>query len=62
VGWDGFRNGLPNAHINFGALVGGPTQPNDPSYVDLRSDYVSNEVAFDYIAGLAGAFARSVEL
>ena len=62
VGWDGFRNGLPNAHINFGALVGGPTQPNDTSYVDLRSDYVSNEVALDYNAGLAGAFARSVEL
>ena len=62
VGWDGFRNGLPNAHVNFGALVGGPTQPNDFSYVDLRSDYVSNEVAIDYNAGLAGAFARSVEL
>lgn len=62
VGWDGFRNGLPNAHIDFGALVGGPTQPNDTSYVDLRSDYVSNEVALDYNAGLTGAFARSVEL
>jgi endoglucanase len=62
VGWDGFRNGLPNAHINFGALVGGPTQPNDTSYVDLRSDYVANEVALDYNAGLTGAFARSVEL
>lgn len=62
VGWDGFNNGLPNAHINFGALVGGPTQPNDTSYVDLRSDYVSNEVAIDYNAGLAGAFARRVEL
>jgi endoglucanase len=62
VGWDGFRNGLPNAHINFGALVGGPSQPNDTSYTDLRSDYVSNEVALDYNAGLAGSFARSVEL
>ncbi len=62
VGWDGFRNGLPNAHINFGALVGGPTQPNDTSYNDVRSDYVSNEVALDYNAGLTGAFARSVEL
>jgi endoglucanase len=62
VGWDGFRNGLPNAHINFGALVGGPTQPNDFAYSDVRSDYVSNEVALDYNAGLTGAFARSVEL
>ncbi|WP_255002584.1 glycoside hydrolase family 9 protein [Cyanobium sp. HWJ4-Hawea] len=62
VGWDGFRNGLPNAHINFGALVGGPVRPDDMSYTDSRSDYVSNEVALDYNAGLAGAFARSVEL
>jgi hypothetical protein len=62
VGWDGFANGLPNAHINFGALVGGPTQADDFSYVDLRTDYVSNEIALDYNAGLAGAFARSVEL
>ena len=62
VGWDGFANGLPNAHINFGALVGGPTQADDFSYIDLRTDYVSNEIALDYNAGLAGAFARSVEL
>jgi len=62
VGWDGFRNGLPNAHINFGALVGGPTKADDFSYTDLRSDYVSNEVALDYNAGLTGALARSVEL
>ena len=62
VGWDGFKNGLPNAHINFGALVGGPVRADDLAYTDLRSDYVSNEVALDYNAGLAGAFARSVEL
>lgn len=62
VGWDGFNNGLPNAHINFGALVGGPVKADDTAYTDLRSDYVSNEVALDYNAGLAGAFARSVEL
>lgn len=62
VGWDGFDNGLPNAHINFGALVGGPVRADDMSYTDLRRDYVSNEVALDYNAGLAGAFARSVEL
>ena len=62
VGWDGFNNGLPNVHINFGALVGGPVKADDTAYTDLRSDYVSNEVALDYNAGLAGAFARSVEL
>ena len=52
VDWAGFNNGLPNAHINFGALVGGPTQANDTSYTDLRSDYISNEVTIDYNAGL----------
>lgn len=61
VGWAGFNNGLPNAHINFGALVGGPTQANDSSYTDLRSDYISNEVTIDYNAGLTGAFAFGVE-
>lgn len=60
VGWAGFNNGLPNAHINFGALVGGPTQANDTSYTDLRSDYISNEVAIDYNAGLSGALAFGV--
>ncbi|MEB3316952.1 MAG: glycoside hydrolase family 9 protein [Cyanobacteriota bacterium] len=61
VGWAGFNNGLPNVHINFGALVGGPSQPNDTAYVDLRSDYICNEVALDYNAGLSGAFAANVE-
>ncbi|UAJ71804.1 glycoside hydrolase family 9 protein [Synechocystis sp. PCC 7339] len=61
VGWDGFRNGLPNEHILFGALVGGPTAANDFSYNDSRDDYISNEVAIDYNAGLTGALAWSVE-
>ncbi len=57
VGWDGFRNGQPNAHVLQGALVGGPNQANDFSYTDRRDDYVSNEVAIDYNAGLTGALA-----
>lgn len=61
VGWAGFNNGLPNVHINFGALVGGPTQANDTSYSDVRSDYISNEVAIDYNAGLSGALAYGVQ-
>lgn len=61
VGWDGFRNGLPNAYILYGALVGGPTSANDFAYQDRRDDYVANEVALDYNAGLTGSFARSVE-
>ena len=44
-------------HILYGALVGGPPEPND-QYTDNRSDYVMNEVATDYNAGLTGALAR----
>nr|AGN70390.1 glycosyl hydrolase family 9 protein [uncultured bacterium] len=44
-------------HILYGALVGGPAAPND-QYTDSRSDYVMNEVATDYNAGLTGALAR----
>lgn len=43
-------------HILYGALVGGPSQPND-QYTDRRDDYVMNEVATDYNAGLVGALA-----
>jgi endoglucanase len=57
VGWEGFRNGLPNAHTLYGALVGGPDRPNDFSYADVRSDYIRNEVAIDYNAGFSGALA-----
>ena len=57
VGWEGFRNGLPNVHTLHGALVGGPDRPNDFSYADQRSDYVRNEVAIDYNAGYSGALA-----
>jgi hypothetical protein len=45
-----------NTHTLFGALVGGPDS-ND-SWSDSRSDYVRNEVACDYNAGLVGALAR----
>ena len=46
-----------NRHILYGALVGGPPEPND-QYTDNRSDYVMNEVATDYNAGFTGALAR----
>jgi hypothetical protein len=45
-----------NRHLLFGALVGGPG--NDDGYTDDRTDYVQNEVATDYNAGLFGALAR----
>ena len=57
VGWEGFRNDLPNVHTLNGALVGGPDRLNDFAYADRRSDYVRNEVAIDYNAGYSGALA-----
>ena len=44
-------------HVLYGALVGGPAAAND-AYTDLRSDYVTNEVATDYNAGFTCALAR----
>lgn len=57
--WDGNNDvnfAGPNRHIGYGGLVGGPTDTND-TYQDLRSNYVDNEVALDYNAGLVGALA-----
>ncbi|MEM1971551.1 MAG: glycoside hydrolase family 9 protein, partial [Candidatus Anstonellales archaeon] len=47
-------------HILYGALVGGPGA--DDSYNDDITDYVQNEVACDYNAGIVGALARLYEL
>lgn len=47
-----------NTHILYGALVGGPKQPDDNAYADDRTDLHGNEVALDYNAGLTGALAR----
>jgi chitodextrinase len=44
-------------HVLYGALVGGPSSAND-QYTDDRSDFVMNEVANDYNAGLTSALAR----
>lgn len=46
----------PSKHVLVGALVGGPTDA-EGRYTDTRSDYVCNEVACDYNAGLVGAAA-----
>ncbi len=47
----------PNGHSLIGALVGGPTDASGGGYVDDMNDYVANEVAIDYNAGLVGAAA-----
>ncbi len=45
------------SHILYGALVGGPSSPND-QFVDDRGDFIANEVACDYNACFTGALAR----
>ncbi|NET04285.1 MAG: hypothetical protein F6K16_06050 [Symploca sp. SIO2B6] len=47
----------PNRHTLYGALVGGPSSPNDDAYQDDRTDFIANEVALDYNAGFTGALA-----
>ncbi|NER23880.1 MAG: hypothetical protein F6J96_24880 [Symploca sp. SIO1C2] len=47
-----------NLYTLYGALVGGPAAADDADYVDERTDYIRNEVALDYNAGLTGALAR----
>ena len=57
--WDGnVANPTPNRHVLYGALVGGPESADDFNYHDVRSNYISNEVALDYNAGITGALAR----
>ena len=51
----------PNGHSLIGALVGGPTDANG-TYTDNMNDYICNEVALDYNAGLVGAAAGLYEL
>ena len=52
------KSNKPNAHILYGALVGGPASPDDFDYVDDRTDYIRNEVSLDYNAGFTGALVR----
>lgn len=54
---DNIQQPAQSRHVLYGALVGGPGQPND-SYVDDRQDYVANEVALDYNAAYTGALAK----
>jgi endoglucanase len=54
---DNIQQPAQSRHVLYGALVGGPSQPDD-SYVDNRNDYVSNEVALDYDAAYTGALAK----
>jgi hypothetical protein len=62
-GWSDFSSPDPNPNCLSGSLIAGPggerVNPLDPdnSFVDIRSDYVTNEPALDYTAGFVGALA-----
>ncbi|MBQ2263904.1 MAG: glycoside hydrolase family 9 protein, partial [Oscillospiraceae bacterium] len=49
-----------NRHILYGALAGGPNQ--DGSYEDDRQNYINNEVADDYNAGLTALLCKMVDV
>ena len=55
------RNQIATGRSLAGALVGGPTQgatgPSAPGYEDNADDYLGNEVALDYNAGVVGLAA-----
>ncbi len=50
------EDNAPSKYVLVGALVGGPLDAGG-SYQDSRADYICNEVAVDYNAGLVGAAA-----
>nr|AXQ39836.1 beta-1,4-endoglucanase [Loboptera decipiens] len=58
--WNTYNGGQANAHVLYGALVGGPDSSDN--YQDIRQDYVHNEVACDYNAGFQSALAALNEL
>ena len=60
-GTTSINDSADNRHILYGALVGGPSAANDFAYRDERTDYIANEVALDYNAGLTGALARQYD-
>jgi hypothetical protein len=49
---------VTNRNVLTGALVGGPSAPNDNAYSDDRTNFITNEVALDYNAGFTGALAH----
>ncbi len=60
MGWSEYNSATTisptNGKVLVGALVGGPSDASG-TYQDVISDYICNEVACDYNAGLVGAAA-----
>ncbi len=66
-GKEQFRSPAPNPQTLYGAMVAGPAgeradaENPDDTYNDERDDYVTNEVAIDYNAGLVNALVGLYE-
>ena len=56
-----FSDPRANPNVLHGALVGGPTRPDD-SFPDSRTEYISSEVAVDYNAMYTVATAAAMAL
>ncbi len=58
-GWTNNCSGVPDAssHILYGAVVGGPKSPANDGFADDRCEFIANEVACDYNAGITGVLA-----
>ncbi|CAK8687141.1 uncharacterized protein LOC143448311 [Clavelina lepadiformis] len=57
---DAFNEGTPNAHILYGALVGGPNSQD--LFQDQRGNQQQSSVAIDYNAGFQSALAGLLDL
>jgi len=58
-GWTNSCLGVPDtsSHILYGAVVGGPKSITDDDFLDDRCEFIANEVACDYNAGITGVLA-----
>jgi len=58
-GWTNNCSGVPStsSHILYGAVVGGPKSPANDGFSDDRCEFIANEVACDYNAGITGVLA-----
>ncbi|WP_109302423.1 glycoside hydrolase family 48 protein [Aquimarina sp. AU474] len=58
--WTNSDSGPPvdASHILYGAVVGGPKEPNSDAFEDDRGEFIANEVACDYNACITGVLAR----
>lgn len=58
--WNVYNSNADNAHVLYGALVGGPDA--EDNYVDDRKDYVMAEVTCDYNAGFQSSVVGNKEM